>query len=402
MSEKKNYILNCNVCDTRKVQENVFEGYEKVVINADILISNQRSKAILNKYAVTLNVDAAIESEEEFEFTTQNGSYEINSESVPVKAACLVVNGSLIIRPGTEEILKKYVKIVVNGGVKCPQSLAAYVQSMSVNGMTEFYPDECILMGKTLEIDKYFPVRARENGYYYSAEVLMLDEKMDLEKLKNKKVRFRTEKLTIAEQMLEDVIHMFNDELELVVVPEGYRYLEGTVALDKKTVKKYGTRLFVDGDLELNETEDQVLDQIESLKVTGEIKILEEQQEKFEELDAEYDSVTVVKGMIISDRIDAVIDCEMMEMHPSGILVQNIVDVKISEDIPAEQILEMLQIENCVSIFCSESQKSAVTMISKNVVYIKTVENEEKSRDKNTVEELLKGNNVINADNYVL
>lgn len=398
MSEKKNYRLNCNVCDTRKMLEDVFEGYEKVAVNADILICNQRSKAILNRYAVTLNVDAIIESEEEFEVTTQNGSYEINSDSVPMKRTCLVVNGSLLIRPGTEEILKKYVKIVVNGGVKCPQSLAAYVQSMSVNGWTEFYPDECILMGGELKIDKYFPIRARENGYYYSSEILLLDKTVDLEKLKNKIVRFKTEKLIIAEEMLEKAISIFNDDLELVVIPEGYAYLEGTVSMDEKTVKKYGSRLFVNGNLELTETEPQVFAQIEMLKVTGEVRILEEQQKSFDELDAEYDSVAVVKGVIISNRIDVTIDRAMLELHPSGVTVQNIVDVKLSEEITVEQILKLLQIENCVSVFCSELQKSAVTKVSKNVVYIKT----EESGGKSITEELFGEKNMINADSYVL
>ena len=41
MFEKKNCVINCDVCDTRNMQPDVFDGFEQVVINADIVVVNE-------------------------------------------------------------------------------------------------------------------------------------------------------------------------------------------------------------------------------------------------------------------------------------------------------------------------------------------------------------------------
>lgn len=38
MFEKKNYVLNCDVCDTRKMKEEDYKGYEKIMVNVDSYI----------------------------------------------------------------------------------------------------------------------------------------------------------------------------------------------------------------------------------------------------------------------------------------------------------------------------------------------------------------------------
>ena len=38
MEKKKRYLLNCEVCDARKMHENLFDPYDEVVINADVLL----------------------------------------------------------------------------------------------------------------------------------------------------------------------------------------------------------------------------------------------------------------------------------------------------------------------------------------------------------------------------
>ena len=49
MFNKKNFMLNCDVCDTRKMKEEDYSSYEKMMINAEVMIVNEASKSILNK-----------------------------------------------------------------------------------------------------------------------------------------------------------------------------------------------------------------------------------------------------------------------------------------------------------------------------------------------------------------
>ena len=38
MFDKKNYVLNCDICDARKMKEEDYNNYKNMIINADIVI----------------------------------------------------------------------------------------------------------------------------------------------------------------------------------------------------------------------------------------------------------------------------------------------------------------------------------------------------------------------------
>ena len=61
MFNKKSYLLNCNVCDTRKIKEEDYSGYEKMMINANVVVVSASSKSVLNRLPVTINQDSTIE-----------------------------------------------------------------------------------------------------------------------------------------------------------------------------------------------------------------------------------------------------------------------------------------------------------------------------------------------------
>ena len=49
MFDKKNYVLNCDICDARKMKEEDYNNYKNMIINADIVIVSTSSKSILNR-----------------------------------------------------------------------------------------------------------------------------------------------------------------------------------------------------------------------------------------------------------------------------------------------------------------------------------------------------------------
>ena len=53
----------------------------------------------------------------------------------------------------------------------------------------------------------------------------MLDEKINLETLKDKHIHFVTKTLLTREEMIPDVIGMVDENTELQVVPAGYSYV---------------------------------------------------------------------------------------------------------------------------------------------------------------------------------
>ena len=85
MEKKKRYLLNCEVCDARKMHENLFDPYDEVVINADVLLVNEDARRNLSRYPIQLNVDNIVEAEGDVDVQVQNGWMELKCGQMPEK-----------------------------------------------------------------------------------------------------------------------------------------------------------------------------------------------------------------------------------------------------------------------------------------------------------------------------
>ena len=109
--EKKKLIINSALCDTRSVTEEILNSYESIEINAAIILASGKSKELLSRYHVTVNMSDMIEANEDVEVSVQNGHYVISKGTIMSKPTILMVNGSLQIEKDAEEALKTFVSI---------------------------------------------------------------------------------------------------------------------------------------------------------------------------------------------------------------------------------------------------------------------------------------------------
>ena len=401
MSDKKKFLLNCEVCDARKIKEEDYKDYEQIKINTELVIVDEESKSILNRLPVTMNQESMIELPEgmQAEIRTINGKYEITGNTDVKDYTLLIVNGPLLIHPNAQETLGKYYKIVVNGPLRCPKSIEENLGKISINGPVKIYPDDCIILDKEFHMDKYFPLRAKEGKRYYAENMVIIgDTTVDMEKLVAKNVEFVTNRLLVHESKVEECIPMFDENVEFVVVPDGMKIIYGKIVLDEKFVKKEGNKLFVYGSVEVSpECDMKVLGEIlEKLIVKGDITLSREQEESFQRMDAEYDSIIYrFEGRVIVNKVNVSIDEKLLENSVNGIRIQNVAMVNIAEEVSQQLILEKLEIMNCAKVICSKEQKSAVAVISQNVAMIGEEEKESSLKDLFTTK-------VINAESYIM
>lgn len=299
MSEKKNLALNCCVCDTRNIREENYSHYESIFVNTDILIVNEQSKAILNKLPLSMNFDRMIENDDNTDITVKsvNGSYEISGSSAAHAHTLLTVNGSLLIHPGTAKLLQTYEGITVNGNVSFPQNLEGCLGKMNVNGFTEVYPDDCVILQPTFAIDKYFPLRAKNGTRYYVKDLVMIrDTDIDTAALAEKGVSFVTKKLLLPECKLKDCIPMFDESVEFIVVPDGMKLICGDTFFNEDFLRREGGNLFVYGDMEVDSHADMsvICNQIERLIVKGTVRLLAGHEDAFRNLHAVFDRIEVI------------------------------------------------------------------------------------------------------------
>lgn len=407
MFNQKIYLLNCDVCDTRKMKEEDYSGYEKMMINTDLVIVSPSSKSILNRLPLTLNHNCTMEFEDDAEIKVQaiNGSYEITGTTAVHEHTLLSVNGDLTIYPGTEESLQKYERIHVNGSVTCPKSLEGCLTKLSANGSVSVYPDDCVILDDTFIMDKYFPLRAREGRKYYVKDmVIVQDKSADMEKLVQKNVQFITRQLIVPEEMAEACVELFDEKAEFTVTPAGMTLHYGDAVLNEQLVEKDGDCIYVYGNLTIPDNANlrALSDSITKLTVKGNVTLKKNQAEDFKKLNVEYSELTFKwEGRLIENKISVKIDKTLLESSPDKVLVRSTAAAKIAPDITPELILDRLVIENCAKVYCSEEQESAVAAVSQNIAAIVKESSKELSEMSGGFDDPL-STKVINADSYIM
>ena len=373
----KKMMVNCAVCDMRSVSEETLKSYEQIVVNAATVIVTPEKKDLINRYNVMMNAADVIEvpAGENVRVISQNGSYELTAERAPREGETVIlfVNGMLNIDADAAEAAAKYYQINVNGAVTMPKSISGRLHNLNVNGSTNVYPDGAILLKRNAEIDKTFPLRVKENALYWAARRLIFtDPALDTEKLRSRNVRFAAGNALITESLAETVVPMLSEDTDVLIVPDGTKFFGFDARMNKRFLKKFGTKAYINGDLTVEEDAAEILKEIEYLYVNGSVKVPEELADAFEDVDAHYDEIVIQKktGKVIEDNVRVTVDKALLEKYPDGILVTDCAMVHVAKDVPSELILERLAITDCAQVFCTAEQEAAVCAVSKDVASI--------------------------------
>lgn len=370
---KKNKMINAATCDARAVTEESLAGYENITINAAILIVNERSKELLNKYPVTMNAATVLEIPDGENISVQsiNGKGEIGPDA-DGSGVFLIVNGKLFIADGSRDAVGSYYRIMVNGKILMPKSCEGRFSNIQVRGKTEYYPDGAAILKPDTEIDDLFVLRAANTLYYCSGNLFFLDPGLDAEKLLSKGLRFTAKKVVIAESLIGKLVTLFDEEAEIVKVPDGTKRIGGDLELKPKTIKKYGTKLCVTGDVSIKDAE--ALASLEYLFADGTVRVSMQLEEAFDAVESVYDELKIIDPDLglISDRPMVKVSAAMLGKYPKGVRVEDCAKVTLSADLSAEDILEKLHLVDCAMVICSKEQEEAVKMIAEDVAMIRT------------------------------
>jgi len=369
---KKNKMINATTCDARAVTEESLAGYENITIHAAILIVNERSKELLNKYPVSMNTAIVLEipDGENISIKSINGKGEIGPDADGT-GVLLMVNGKLFIADGSQDAVRSYYRIMVNGKILMPKSYEGQFSNIQVSGKTEYYPDGATILKADTEIDDLFVLRAANTLYYCSGNLFFLDTGLDTEKLLSKGLKFTAKKIVIAESLIDKLVSLFDEEAEIVKVPDGTKLIDDDLELKPKTIKKYGTMLYVTGDVSIKDAE--ALSSLEYLFADGTVSVNKELEDAFDEIESVYDELRTIDpdlGLIV-DRPMVKVGASMLGKYPKGVRVEDCAKVTLSEDLSAEDIMEKLHIVDCAMVICTKEQEEAVNMIAEDVAMIK-------------------------------
>lgn len=390
MESKKNLQVDAAVCDVRSVSEETLAAYGQVEINCATLISSPEAKALLARHhvevstATTLNLDSGIQ------VSTVNGTMHLApGQAAPAEKTFLLINGSLDIAPGCEEMLKSYAGIMVNGTVDALESMTGLLAGLTVNGCIRTYPDGCIRLKNTTVMDRTFPLRAKQDAMYHAASrIVALSGDIDFEKLAEKNVRFASKKLLIAEGLVEAALPLFDEKTDIQIVPDGCVYLDDDLELNEAAVRRYGGKLCIDGDLILLE-DGPWLDQVTYLRVEGDVLAVKELENRLNAMDMTYDALYLVGGTPLINRASIHLTRGMLEDAEGGVSLVACAMVTVDEDVPAQLLREKLvSVIACAMVVCStQEQRAIVELLAQDVAKICTKDEKDapKGKDPNLV-----------------
>ena len=407
MSEKKNLMINCDVCDARNAKEEYLSGYEQIMINTDLLLVSAESRGVLERLPAICNTDNTLEVDDDANLIFQNRSTEINSKSVFPADTVLAVNGVLLIHSDTSrQTLETLRAVNVTGSLLCPASLLTCIKDLYVTGEIKTYPDDCVVLPPVFTPDEYFHLRAKEGQKYYAEqEIRLIAPGIDLGTLRDKKVQFISPRFFVPAEKAADALELFNETASMEVIPQGYVFVDTGKELSESLLKKYGNRLFFRGDLTLTEGSIPLLSRLEKLYVSGTILVPENLAEDFYQFDVECSSVKVVKEekrRILENSPRIVLDKDILTASPLGVLIRNSAVLTIAENITPQDILDHVEIVNCARVDCTENQKAAVYQKSTNVPQIGSREENGEPSGMLGILLNLAETKMINADKYVL
>lgn len=368
---RKNKIINATICDARAVTEDSLAGYENITINGAILIVDGRSKELLNKYPVIMNVGNTIELPDGQDITMKsiNGKSEIGPDA-DGKDVLLSVNGRLFISDGSQDAVKSYYRIVVNGKVVMPKSYEGKFSNIQTNGMTEYYPDGAKILKANTEIDNLFVLRATNELYCSFGNLFFLDDRLDTEKMIAMDLKFAAKKIIIAESLIDKLVPLFDEESKIIKVPDGTRLIDDNLELKPKTIRKYGTKLCVTGDVSIEDAE--ALSSLEYLFAEGTVSVKKELEDAFDEIESIYQELRIIDPELgyIVDRAMVKVGAAMIKEYPKGVLIQDCANVTISENLSVEDIMKKLRIVDCAMVSCTKEQEEGVNVIAEDVAMI--------------------------------
>ena len=216
-------------------------------------------------------------------------------------------------------------------------------------------------------------------------------------------MKFTAKRIIIAESLVDKLVALFDEEADIMKVPDGTRFIDDDLELKPKTIKKYGTKLCVSGDVSIQDAE--ALSSLEYLFAGGTVSVNKGLEDAFDEIESVYDELRIIDpdlGYIV-DRPMVKVGAAVLGKYPKGVRVEDCAKVTLSEELSAEAIMEKLHIVDCAMVICTKEQEEAVNMIAEDVAMILVAGQDQEDEEDGMLGSFfgkLKDTQIINAAEY--
>lgn len=384
---KKNLSVEAAILDLRHLSEETLASYEQIGMQAALVLTGPDTETLLAKHAVELEAALVHRCDDETAVNVVNGKATLCAARKPEGKTILIVNGKLNIDADAADTLRAYEKIVVNGKVLCPESLVGLVtEKCSVNGKLSAYPDDAVVLNGTVKLDRLFLLRAQERLYWTDRQFVAAAPDLDAAALAAKGARFSAPRVLLAERFVETLLPLFNEDAEVTVLPEGTVLVDDDLELTSRSIRRYGARIHVLGDVTVSAEAADALEQLEYLHSSGDVLLPAALEDAFCSIpDVVYKGLRVMKGKLIHGSAEAKINASVLASAADGISCMDCNIVTLDKMLTPEEIMARLQLNSCAVVCCTAAQEAAVTAVSTDVACIRVTDAPETEKNAETV-----------------
>ena len=242
----------------------------------------------------------------------------------------------------------------------------------TVNGKLVIYPDEAVVLsGRSVKLDRAFLLRAQERLYWNERLFVAVDPKLDAAALAAKGCRFAAPKAVLAESLAETLAPLFTEDTELVILPDGTAVVDDDLDLTAAALRRYGTKLYVLGDVTVSADCIAALGRLEFFHASGTVTLPQEAEETFCAIpDLAYDELRVLSGHLFSGLPKLTLTPDLLAQYPEGIACVDCAMVRLDPALLPDEIAKHCQFDGCALVQCTEVQQNAVAAVSRNVAQI--------------------------------
>ena len=215
---------------------------------------------------------------------------------------------------------------------------------------------------------------------------MAVDPKLDAAALAAKGVRFAAPKAILLEQFTETLAPLFTENTELIVLPEGTAVVDDDFELTPKTFRRYGSKIYVMGDVNISDDAAEVLGQVEYLHASGDVSLPAALEDVFYAIpDVEYEDLQMLTGHVVRNKPLLNIKPELLELDPAGVTCANCAVVTLDKTLTPEEIVAKLRLNCCAIVRCTAAQEAAAAAVAVNVAQIKVTDVVKEEKDPDTL-----------------
>lgn len=367
-------VQDIGLLDLTKATDETLNGIESIRDVGLVLVEAGKS-ALLQQISISDvgNVQTIPEGATLFQV---NGTHQVTANAPDTASVYLCVNGKLVVQPdvSADQLRRQLIGGLVNGKVVCTKAQLAVLTSLGlrVNGKLDAYPEGCQYRDGNAPLTCNEAALA-EKDLYLAERVTAEAGSLALLRQAGRKL-FGDRGIVVQESDREDLRAVWHGTGEMVVVPEGFRFVNKSLDVSAATNYQLRGKRFVHGSLTLQASvEPHHLEALEAIHVTEKVTLPIALLDAFLPKLVNEPEILPYEGRLVVNGVELMLTEAMLTQSDQPLTLLNKAAMTVEKTVSPALLREKVALLiNCASLKLTREQQGALFDRLENNAYVDT------------------------------